>query len=140
MANNKKHQIFNRDFNLDIPKQEQNRLLYFRSVFSIIVLFFLFILAVNLFRKINSGSSVSFSAFLEFLGSLDSFTVNFSISDFTIGGNWGIIDGLRNFINVFAYFLGVTLWMFLNLYNCLVYIFRFIQFLFVQGFFLKGGF
>lgn len=104
----------------------------FGIVFRLLLVISFLILFIALFWLTrNTANPLTFAGFLEFLSGLNSVDVTFSISQFSISGNWGVLDFLRNFFNVFATFLGVIAWLGVNVYNVAMYLIQFIQFLFV---------
>lgn len=102
---------------------------YNKFIFSIISLILFALIIASIFKKSFSGEDLSFTSFLNWLGDLDSFTINISISDFFIYGNWGILDGLRNFFNIFAQLFGVIVYMGSNAINLIIFAGQFIGFL-----------
>ena len=102
-----------------------------RLLLVILGIFSTILLIINFSRSVIGSSNVSFSSFLNFLSSIDIFQITINISDFTIPGNWGIIDGLRLFLNVFAQAIGVVVYLCANLINLIIYCAQFIRFLFV---------
>lgn len=109
-----------------------------RSSFGRIILHILFwfvvlLIIVNLFRRVNgfAGSSFGFDNLLSNLSNSNSLQIRFDISSFNIGGNWGIVDGLRQFFNAFATILGVLIWLGTNLINLILFLAQFTRILFV---------
>lgn len=89
------------------------------------------LLILNFSRKLRGGADLSFSAFLNWLGNVKSFDIKLNISAWTIGGDWGIIDGLRKFLNMFGNLFGVTFYLCANLISLLIFLCKFIGFIFV---------
>lgn len=102
-----------------------------RIIISVLFVFLFALLVINLFRRINNGTNVSFNGFLDMLSRSNSFSITVNISDFTINGNWGLIDGLRQFFNVFAQIFGVLVWLGSNLINLILFLGQFLSYLFV---------
>ena len=98
-----------------------------RVVFIIVAI----LLILNFARKLRSGADLSFGAFLNWLGNVKSFNINVNISAWSIGGDWGIIDGLRKFFNMFANMFGVIFYLCANLIYLISFIAQFIAFVFV---------
>ena len=98
-----------------------------RVVFIIVAL----LLIINFARKLYSGTDLSFSSFLNWLGSVDSFGATKIVSPWKIGGDWGIIDGLRKFFNMFGNLFGVIFFMCSNLIGLISFISQFMMFIFV---------
>lgn len=108
-----------------------------RGLYKIIlkILFFISIaiVIVNLFRRVIGGTGLfmGFENFFEQLSNVDSLQINFGVESFIINADWGILNGLKNFINVFAYILGVLVWLGVNLINLLLFLMQFVRILFV---------
>ena len=100
---------------------------FIRVIFIIICVLLIF----NFARKLSFNTDLSFSAFLNLLGSVDSFDIKVNISSFTINGDWGLFDGFRNFLNIFANLFGVIVYLGANLVNLFVFIGQFLTFMFV---------
>lgn len=95
-----------------------------------VILFLIILVRVVSVVRNGSNSNLSFTGFLSFLSTLNTVQINISYTDFLIGGNWGIIDNLRQFFNVFAGVFGVLIWLTSNIVNVLLYIISFIRFVF----------
>lgn len=102
----------------------------FKFIFSILSILLCLLLIFSIFKFSFTSSDLSFSSFLNWLGSVNSTSINFSISDFYIYGNWGIIDGLRNFLNIFAQLFAVIVYLATQLINLIIFVGQFIGFLF----------
>ena len=89
------------------------------------------LLIINFSRKLYGGADLSFSAFLNWLGGIDSFGATKVVSAWTIGGDWGIVDGLRKFFNMFGNLFGVVFFMFSNLIGLIRFLLQFVVFVFV---------
>lgn len=101
------------------------------TFFRVLGLIFFVVLFVRLFWSLRSGSSnLTFAGFLDWFSNLNSLDVNIDVSNFGIRGDWGLLDGLKNFFNIFAKAFGVIVWLFANLLNILLYCISFLQFLF----------
>lgn len=115
--------------------RKSRRQIFFKRtgvILRLLLLISCFILFIRIFSRLRGGdSSLSFTGFLEFLSNLNSFDINIDLSDFTIGGDWGIIDGLRRFFNIFGYAFGVLVWVCSNVFNVINYVFQFVRFLLV---------
>ena len=108
-----------------------------RVGFNILLVIFgsivLILCGISLFRMLQglSVSDISFAGFLEFISTAPPFHFSFSINTFHIGGSWGIIDFLREFLNGLGSILGVFVYLLTSLLNFFTYIFYFITYLFV---------
>ncbi len=99
--------------------------------FAVISLILLALFIFGFSRKLSGGDVVSFSSFLNWLGSVDSFSINVSISDFMIYSSWGAFNFLRDFLNIFAGMFGVIVYLCSNLINLIIFAGQFLRFLFV---------
>lgn len=109
-----------------------------RSSFGRIILHILFVfvvclIVINIFRSVNgfAGSSFGFNNLLSNLSRTDTLQLRFDISSFQIGGDWGIVDGVRQFFNAFATIFGVLIWLGTNLINLILFLAQFVRILFV---------
>lgn len=82
----------------------------FRSIiYRVILVFVVALIVFNLFRRVSGVGNLNFNGMFSSLSDVSASRIEFSIENFQLGGNWGIIDGLRNFINAFATLLGVII-------------------------------
>lgn len=90
------------------------------------------LLGIALFRFAFRGvnNDISFSSFLNWLGNVNSMPINVSITQFNIGGDWGVFEFLRNLLNIFTSLFGVIVYMSANLLNVLIFVSQFIRFIF----------
>lgn len=101
-------------------------------VFRIIGLIFLIMIAIGVFWKLRGSDNILITKnFLEWLGGLNRLDINLNVENFSIRGDWGIFDGLRDFLNIFTSIFGVIIWLFSNLLQLVLYIVDFIRFIFV---------
>lgn len=101
-------------------------------VFRIIGLIFLIMIAIAVFWKLRGSDNILITEnFLEWLGNLNRLDINLNVENFSIRGDWGIFNGLRNFLNIFTSIFGVIIWLFSNLLQLVLYIVDFIRFIFV---------
>lgn len=97
-------------------------------IFNII---FLTILIVCVIRFTFTGTTITFTGFLDFLQSCPSIDMPSSVIDnLTIPNSWGMFDFIRTFINSLGTITGTILWLLTNLLNGLMFIFYFIGFVF----------
>lgn len=99
-----------------------------------IPLFFAYIFAillVILLVKTASGfEPITFTSLLEFLSSVKKVFVDFSIGDFTITADWGLFDGLRDFLNIPMSMIGIVVFVGKSLVNILWFFVQIIYFIF----------
>lgn len=112
-------------------KQSANSSIFFRSILSVLGIVLVTLLILNLVRFFRSAPNVSFAAFLDYLSTVQSFDFSGFIQKFTIGGSWGVVDGLRQFLNVFASLLGFLVYIAGSLFNLLTFVLGFVRFVFV---------
>lgn len=87
----------------------------------------------NLYKYAMGKEFVTFSGVLNFLSNVDVGVQVPNVTDlirtFTIQSSWGIIDGLRIFINGLGTILGVLAYMFANLFYTITFATKFVVFL-----------
>lgn len=92
--------------------------------------FIFLVLFVAMVVKTAGGKSpISFTGLLEYLSSINRPFVNFAISDYTITADWGLINGLRDIINVIMSVVGVAVFIGKSLVNSFAYLFQILGFL-----------
>lgn len=99
-------------------------------IFSIMGLVIALLLIANIFRQAFAGADLSFASFLNWLGSVEDISINFSVESFFIYGNWGIFDGFRSFLNIFTQLFGVIVYLGSQFINIIIFAGQFIAFLF----------
>lgn len=102
-----------------------------RMLIRVVFIIFAILLLISFARKLYGGTDLSFSAFLNWLGDVDSFGFYATASPWTIHGDWGIIDGLRKFFNAFGNAIGVLFFMCANLIGVIGFLSQFLIFIFV---------
>ena len=100
------------------------------SIFTLVMLI-LFIYAYVYYVRTGTISTISFKSLLEYFTTVPDITSSFYLSNFSIGGDWGIFDFLRSFLNIFANFFSVSFSVFGFLIQGLVFIFWCVRFFFV---------
>lgn len=111
------------------PKPRKNYKGFFRFVGSICLFLVVIIFIINVFRVVNGSKDVSFTGFLNWLSNLNFKGVTINISDYKIGDDWGLFNGLRDFFNIFAQASGVIAWLGANVLNFLTFCAQFLAFL-----------
>ena len=100
-----------------------------KNIFFVVFgLFVGILLVVNITRV--STNQVTFSSLLSYISNAPRVFTDFTIQDFTIVGSWGILNGLKDFLNLFAQLFGFIISLGKSLVNLLVYAFYFVAFLF----------
>lgn len=98
--------------------------------FHIFNIIFLTILVMCVIRFTFTGTTITFTGFLEFLQSCPSINMpNSVINTLAFSNSWGIFDFLRTFFNTLGIIFGTSLWLLTNLINGLMFIFYFIGFI-----------
>lgn len=101
-----------------------------KTVFTIIVLI-LFIYAYVSYIRSGSIVTITFKSLLDYLTTVPNLTPSFYLVDFTIAGSWGNFNFLRDFLNIFASFFGVTFAVFGFLIQGFIFIFWCVRFFFI---------
>lgn len=96
----------------------------------VLLLFFSVVLLGSVIRIVFGSSSFSFSSFLQYITNVPQIILS-DVQIFHIGGNWGIVEGLRVFLNHIMSIANFAVWFSTQLLNGLTYIFYFVRFLFV---------
>lgn len=102
----------------------------FNIVISVLMIIFSVVLIGSVIRIVFNSSSFSFGSFLQYITNAPQFNISY-VDIFKIGGDWGIIDGLRNFLNSIMSIANFGVWFTKQLLNGLSYIFYFVKFLLV---------
>ena len=79
-------------------------------------------------RGVNQG--ITFTGFLNYLSSSPSLDF-VSMSDFSIAGDWGLVDFLRIFLNVISVLFTIVVWFCQIVINLFEWLFWLIRFFFV---------
>lgn len=119
-----------RDISRDRFVKSQTTSKFWRFFFGVLGLIGIVFLVFAFFKKSQGGSVLSFSSFLDWLSNRSSFKISINISDYFIGGDWGLFDGFRNFLNIFAQLSGCLAWLGANLINIIIFLAQFLLFLF----------
>lgn len=87
------------------------------------------LLTISLFRTLsNTSTDLSFTGMLNYFSSVPSMQF-VNIADFTIVADWGIFNFLKNFLNLFAYLFGFSIWFSQNIYNLILWLFYMVRYL-----------
>lgn len=98
--------------------------------FSILVLSICLLFVVAFFRSINGSDPLTFTGLLETLSNSPQIALT-NFLDLSIGGDWGILDFFRDFINILGSVLSVVVWIFSQLIQCLQYFVFIVDFVFI---------
>lgn len=110
---------------------KKNNLRPFFGVLSIVVPFLLVVVLARTFM--SADYTFSFMDILEELQSVPTFDVSLFqevLTSFEIVGDWGVFDGFREFLNLFARLLGLLQFIGFMLFNALSYVLSFIRIVF----------
>ena len=88
----------------------------------------IFLVTTNLFK--GADTHLTFTGFLNWLSSVKVFSFQFDIGTFTIGGNWGLFEGIRIFFDTLSKIFGVGVWLCGNLISLISFLAQFIAFIF----------
>lgn len=104
---------------------------YNKGAFAVLGLILICILTVMLFRVLNNApANITFNSFLDYISNVpDIKFVN--ISDFSIVGDWGFFDFLRDFLNLFTKFIGFSIWFGQNVTNLIIWLFYIVSYIFI---------
>lgn len=106
------------------------------NVMGILGIFVAILLILSLIGSLRSGAggyTFSFSGLLEYLSNAPQINPEFSLSKWTIDGDWGLFDFLRDFFNLNAKIMGFATWFSILIWNALEYVAYFFSFLFAIG-------
>lgn len=92
----------------------------------------LILVCISFIKKANGLDALSFRSFLTWLGSVNSMPIRVNISDYSIVADWGLLNGLRDFFNIFSTLFGVLVYCCANLINLLIFMSQFLVFIFSQ--------
>lgn len=102
-------------------------------LFSVFSILFAIVLIVNLYKSASGQGSVTFTGMLQWL---QNFSVGFQVPNlsnaigiFLIRGDWGIVDGLRQFFNLFSTLFGVGYYIVMNLIYTLTFAGKFLYYI-----------
>lgn len=99
-------------------------------VVSVLMIIFCVVLIGSIIRIVFNSSAFSFSSFLQYITNVPQLSISY-VEIFNIGGDWGIVDGLRRFLNNIMSIANFGVWFTKQLLNGLSYIFYFVKFLVV---------
>lgn len=100
-------------------------------VASVVIIILCTVLIGSIIKIVFGGSSFTFAGFLDYIADVPQITIK-NINIFSIGGDWGIIDGLRKFLNNIMSIANFGVWFSTQLINGLTYIFYFVKFLVIR--------
>ena len=107
-----------------------NRSSLIHVLFLVLSTFVLILLVVNFFRSANNSTNINISSFLNFISNSNIPHIEFSINSFQIAGEWVILDGLRQFINILGSVFGSAVYMAVSVVNIIIYCVYFLAFIF----------
>lgn len=102
----------------------------FKLIFSILALILSILLIFSTIRIAFGSSSLSFTSFLNYSANTPKINVSY-VEYLNIGGDWGIIDGLRRFLNVIMSIFNIGIWLCKNIGSFLAFVFYYVNLLFV---------
>lgn len=102
-----------------------------KIIFSILALIFSIVLLFSVFRIVFGSDPVSFSALLNYAASTPQIDISY-VDYLYIGGDWGLFDGLRSFLNTIMSVFNIAIWMCKNIANLLIVVFYYITLLIVD--------
>ena len=102
-----------------------------KKMLFVTILIFLFSALFSFVSGVTRGPT--FSGFLEFMSNTK-YLVDMSYVDYSIGGHWFGIDGLREFINLFIQIFNYLVFLCKAFINCLHYIIGIFYYFFSTNF------
>ena len=100
-------------------------------IFTYVLVIILLVIFIGSVIRIAFGeSSMSLSGFLTYIQDCPQIAID-GLRDFSISGNWGVVDGLRLFLNNIVSFFTFGVWFCGQLVNCLIYLLYFVRFIFL---------
>lgn len=101
-----------------------------KLIFSILSLIICIILIFSVIRIAFGSTSLSFTSILNYSANTPQIDVSY-IQYLNIGGDWGVVDGIRRFLNSIMSIFNIGIWMCKNIANLLLFIFYYVSLLFV---------
>ncbi|HIU06667.1 MAG TPA: hypothetical protein IAC46_03680 [Candidatus Onthoplasma faecigallinarum] len=98
---------------------------------SVLIIILCIILVISVIRIVFGGSNISFSAFLNYIQNVPQIEFIGDVNMFSINGDWGLFDFLKNFLNSIMSIFNFLVWLCFQLFNCLSYIFYFLKFVLI---------
>ena len=98
------------------------------SAFGVLGIIFIVILLLCAIRIAFNGFGFTLTSCLEYMSNAPTFDIS-KMQILHIGGFWGVLDGLRLFLNNIISIANVGLWISNQLINCIAYIFYFLHFI-----------
>lgn len=116
-------------------EEKYNTKSYFSALgfLSIVVAILLILSLIGSLRSGASGYTFSFAGLLDYLSDAPTINPSFSLSQFVIGGDWGLFDFLRVFFNFFGKIFGFASWFSALIWNAIEYVAYFFSFIFAIG-------
>lgn len=99
-------------------------------ILSVLVILFCGVLIFSIIKIVFGGQMFTLGGFLDFVSHSPQLNVTF-VEYFSIGGDWGIVDGLRKFLNIIMSVLNYGVWFGRQAINTIIYCFYFLRFLIV---------
>lgn len=97
---------------------------------TIIALFAVVLLLLMTCSLIRGGDNITFTAFLEFLSQQGTNFAMTNFVDYSIVGDWGLFNFLKDFLNILMIPISVTVYVLKFAWNVLVFLLGLVQFLF----------
>ena len=101
-----------------------------KILFNVLTVCLCFVLIVSVIRVAFDFNPISFSGFLDYVSKTPSIDISY-YTYLSIGGDWGVIDGLRVFLNYIMVIINVLLWLCKNVANLMLFVVYYVRFLFV---------
>ena len=100
---------------------------------NILLIFVCILLIVNFFRATTEVGSISFYSLLQTFGAANETLIPFTsrLLNITIGGDWGLLNGLRDFFNIFGSIFSVAIFLSQNILASINFVVNFVALLLV---------
>lgn len=99
-------------------------------ILSVLIILFCGVLICSIIKIVFGGQMFTLGGFLDYISNSPTMNVAF-VDYFSIGGDWGIVDGLRKFLNMIMSILNYGVWLGKHALNGLSYCFYFLRFLII---------
>ena len=101
-----------------------------KIIFSILALILSVALIFSVIRIAFGSDALSFTSILNYSANTPTIDISY-VEYLRIGGDWGLFDGFRNFLNTIMTIFNIGIWMCKNIGNLLLFVFYYVTLLFV---------
>lgn len=116
IKNNRNRAKLSEELYKEYQQEQKNILINFVMIVALTIVTLSFIRGI-----FNPNSTYSFTQFLQNLVEISNYQISIvNLGDLAIGGDWGILDGLRMFLNSIMSILNLLVWLAQTLINVLI--------------------